>query len=52
MSRRRISLKKRLLQKLHETNKFEEHELPTLKAFYLPFDKAGEWGDRIDLETK
>jgi hypothetical protein len=31
---------KNILQLLHRNGKYEEHELPTIKKFYLPIDKA------------
>lgn len=33
----------KMLRGLHRSRKFEVHELPTIRKFYLPFDKADKY---------
>ena len=38
---------KHFLVRLHKSNKYEEKTEPTVKSFYLPFDKASKYGIEI-----
>lgn len=41
----------KILVKLHKTKRYHEHELPTIKKFYLPLEDAHKYGHYIGIEV-